>query len=411
MKCEILAVGTEILLGDIVNTNAQYIAKRLSDIGIFVYHQSVVGDNPERLKEAYDLAFTRADLVITTGGLGPTKDDLTKETAFDYFDKTSVLHEESFKYIEEIFKKSNRTVSESNRKQAFFPSDAIVLRNNNGTAPGCIIEEGDKVLVMLPGPPREMKPMFEESVIPYLKKFSKEILVSKVLRVIGIGESAAADMLGDILDNENPTVAPYAKEGEVTFRVTAKASNEEEAKALIMPIEAKVRDILGDNVYGEGSTCLEEVLGQLLIEKGLTIATAESCTGGMVAARLINYGGISASFLEGAVTYSNDAKISKLGVKEETLKEYGAVSHEVAEEMAIGICKTSGAHVGLSTTGIAGPGGGTKEKPVGLVYIGLCYRGEVVTRELNLSGNRQKIRERATTAILDMLRRELLGNK
>lgn len=411
MKCEILAVGTEILLGDIVNTNAQYIAKRLSDIGIFVYHQSVVGDNPERLKEAYDLAFTRADLVITTGGLGPTKDDLTKETAFDYFDKTSVLHEESFKYIEEIFKKSNRTVSESNRKQAFFPSDAIVLKNNNGTAPGCIIEEGDKVLVMLPGPPREMKPMFEESVIPYLKKFSKEILVSKVLRVIGIGESAAADMLGDILDNENPTVAPYAKEGEVTFRVTAKASNEEEAKALIMPIEAKVRDILGDNVYGEGSTCLEEVLGQLLIEKGLTIATAESCTGGMVAARLINYGGISASFLEGAVTYSNDAKISRLGVKEETLKEYGAVSHEVAEEMAIGICKTSGAHVGLSTTGIAGPGGGTKEKPVGLVYIGLCYRGEVVTRELNLSGNRQKIRERATTAILDMLRRELLGNK
>ncbi|MPM62220.1 putative competence-damage inducible protein [bioreactor metagenome] len=256
-----------------------------------------------------------------------------------------------------------------------------------------------------------MKPMFEESVIPYLKKFSKEILVSKVLRVIGIGESAAADMLGDLLDNENPTVAPYAKEGEVTFRVTAKASNEEEAKALIIPIEAKVRDILGDNVYGEGNTCLEEVLGQLLIEKGLTIATAESCTGGMVAARLINYGGISASFLEGAVTYSNDAKISRLGVKEETLKEYGAVSHEVAEEMAIGICKTSGAHVGLSTTGIAGPGGGTKEKPVGLVYIGLCYRGEVVTRELNLSGNRQKIRERATIAILDMLRRELLVNK
>ncbi|EQB85789.1 nicotinamide-nucleotide amidase [Clostridium punense] len=411
MKCEILAVGTEILLGDIVNTNAQYIAKRLSDIGIFVYHQSVVGDNPERLKEAYDLAFTRADLVITTGGLGPTKDDLTKEIAFEYFGKTSVLHEESFKYIEEVFRKSNRTVSVSNKKQAFFPSDAIVLKNNNGTAPGCIIEEGDKVLVMLPGPPREMKPMFEESVIPYLKKFSKEILVSKVLRVIGIGESAAADMLGDLLDNENPTVAPYAKEGEVTFRVTAKASNEEEAKALIAPIEAKVREILGDNVYGEGNTCLEEVLGQLLTEKGLTIATAESCTGGMVAARLINYGGISASFLEGAVTYSNDAKISRLGVKEETLKEYGAVSHEVAEEMAIGICKTSGAHIGLSTTGIAGPGGGTKEKPVGLVYIGLCYGGEVVTRELNLSGDRQKIRQRATITILDMLRRELLSSK
>lgn len=411
MRCEILAVGTEILLGDIVNTNAQYIAKRLSDIGIFVYHQSVVGDNPERLKEAYALAFSRADLVITTGGLGPTKDDLTKETAFNYFGKTSVLHEESFKYIEDIFKRSNRIVSESNKKQAFFPSDAIVLKNNNGTAPGCIIEEGEKILIMLPGPPREMKPMFEESVIPYLKKYSKDILVSKVLRVIGIGESAAADMLGALLDNENPTVAPYAKEGEVTFRITARAENEEKAKAIIGPMEVRIREILGDNVYGEGNTSLEEVLGDLLLEKKLTIATAESCTGGMVAARLINYGGISAAFLEGAVTYSNDAKVSRLGVKEETLENFGAVSHEVAEEMAVGICRTSGAHIGLATTGIAGPGGGTKEKPVGLVYIGICYKGQVITRELNLTGHRQKIRERATISILDMLRRELLNNK
>jgi nicotinamide-nucleotide amidase len=411
MNCEILSVGTELLLGDILNTNAQYIGKRLSDLGIFVYHQTVVGDNPERLKEAYKIAFSRSDLVITTGGLGPTKDDLTKEIAFQYFNKESVLHEESFKYIEDLFKRSNRTMSDSNKKQAFFPMDAIVLKNNNGTAPGCIIEDKGKVLIMLPGPPREMKPMFEDSVTPYLSKFSDNILVSKVLRVFGLGESAAADMLGDLLGNENPTIAPYAKEGEVTFRITAKAKSQEEAKELIEPIEKQVREILGDNVYGEGDTSLEEVLGNFLLENQLTIATAESCTGGMVAARLINYPGISSCFLDGVVSYSNESKVARLGVKEETLEKFGAVSHQAAEEMAIGISKTSGAHIGLSTTGIAGPGGGTEEKPVGLVYVGICYKGEVVTRELNLSGDRQKIRERTTMMLLDMLRRELICDK
>jgi len=411
MNCEILSVGTELLLGDILNTNAQYLGKRLSDLGIFVYHQAVVGDNPERLREAYKIAFSRADLVITTGGLGPTKDDLTKEVAFEYFGKESVLHEESFKYIEDLFKRSNRTMSDSNKKQAFFPKDAIVLKNNNGTAPGCIIEDKGKVLIMLPGPPREMKPMFEEAVVPYLSKFSDNILVSKVLRVFGLGESLAADMLGDLLDNKNPTIAPYAKEGEVTFRITAKAKSQEEAKELIEPIEKQAREILGDNVYGEGDTSLEEVLGNFLVENQLTIATAESCTGGMVAAKLINYPGISSCFLDGVVSYSNESKVARLGVEEETLEKFGAVSHQVAEEMAIGISKTSGAHIGLSTTGIAGPGGGTEEKPVGLVYVGICYKGEVVTRELNLSGNRQKIRERTTMILLDMLRRELICNK
>lgn len=409
MIAEILCVGTELLLGDIVNTNAQYLARRLSELGIFVYHQSVIGDNPERLKEAYKLAFTRSDLVITTGGLGPTKDDLTKEVAFEYFGKESVLHKESLKIIEGYFSKLGKPMSESNKKQAYFPKDAIILPNNNGTAPGCIIDEEEKILITLPGPPKEMKPMFEESVVSYLSKYQDGILASKVLRVIGVGESEAADMLSDIIDNQtNPTVAPYAKDGEVTFRITAKAHSEEEAHELIEPIEEKVRKILGDRVYGEGETSLEEVLAEMLVKNNLTIATAESCTGGMIASNLINYSGISSSFLEGAVTYSNDAKMRRLGVNKSTLENYGAVSSETAEEMVSGITKTSGADIGISTTGIAGPNGGTEEKPVGLVYVGLSIKGEIIIEKLNLSGSRQKIRGRATKMALDLLRRELL---
>ncbi len=404
MIAEKLCVGTELLLGDIVNTNAQYLARRLSELGIFVYHQSVIGDNPERLKDAYKLAFSRSDLVITTGGLGPTKDDLTKEVAFEYFGKESVLHNESLEIIEGYFNKLGKPMSESNKKQAYFPEDAIILPNNNGTAPGCIIDEEGKILITLPGPPKEMKPMFEEAAVPYLLKYQDGILVSKVLRVIGVGESEAADMLSDIIDNQtNPTVAPYAKDGEVTFRITAKSHSEEESYELIKPIEEKVRKILGDRVYGEGETSLEEVLAEMLVKNNLTIATAESCTGGMIAAKLINYSGVSSSFLEGAVTYSNEAKIRRLGVSKNTLENYGAVSSETAEEMVKGITKTSGADIGISITGIAGPSGGTEEKPVGL-----SIKDEIIIKKLNLAGNRQKIRERATNIALDLLRRELL---
>jgi nicotinamide-nucleotide amidase len=409
MKAEILAVGTEILLGDIVNTNAQYIAKRLADMGIAVYHQTVVGDNRERLLEAYTLAFSRADLVITTGGLGPTKDDLTKEVTFEYFGKKSVVHEPSLKILEGHFRDLNRQMTKNNVKQTYFPVDALILPNNNGTAPGCIIEKSGKTVLLLPGPPREMKPMFEESVAPYLEKFQQGVLVSKVLRVIGVGESAAAEMLEDILDNQtNPTVAPYAKEGEVTFRITAKASTKEEGTRLIKPMENLIRSRLGINIYGEGDTTLENVLSEMLVNKRMTIATAESCTGGMIASRLINYPGISSVLMEGVVTYSNAAKINRLGVKVETLDKYGAVSSEVAAEMAQGIAKTAGVSIGISTTGIAGPGGGSEEKPVGLVYVGICINGKVKTKMLKLSGDRQKIRERATMQLLDLVRRELL---
>jgi nicotinamide-nucleotide amidase len=410
MKAEILAVGTEILLGDIVNTNSHYISKRLADLGISVYYQTVVGDNEERLYDAYKLAFERADIVIATGGLGPTKDDLTKEIGAKYFDKVLVLHEESLDYIKNFFDRLNRPMSEGNRKQAIFPKGSIILANPNGTAPGCIIEENNKILIMMPGPPKEMAPMFEDSVVPYLQKFSDGVLVSKVIRVLGLGESAMAERVNDIIDNNtNPTVAPYAKDNEAILRITAKGKTKEEAEKLILPIEQEIRSRIGDDIYAEGETTIDAVVGEILVNRNLTIATAESCTGGLLAGTLINYPGISSVFLEGAITYSNEAKMKRLGVKEETLERYGAVSEETAREMAIGIARAASTDIGISVTGVAGPDGGTEEKPVGLVYIGLYIKGEVKVKKLRMFGDRQKIRNRTVVSALDWLRRELLS--
>ncbi|AGK99505.1 competence/damage-inducible protein A [Clostridium pasteurianum] len=411
MRAEILSVGTELLLGDILNTNAQYISRELANLGINVYYQTVVGDNPERLKNAYNFALSRADIVITTGGLGPTKDDLTKEIAAEYFNKKLILDNKSLEEILTFFKKINREVSENNRKQAYFPEGCIILKNNNGTAPGCIIEENNKIAILLPGPPKEMVPMLNEGVIPYLKKFQDGTLISKVLRITGIGESSVDNLIGYIIDRQtNPTVAPYAKDNEVTLRLTAKANSEEDAYKLIVPVEKEIRDKLGDiNVYGVENESVEEIVAKLLIENKLTIATAESCTGGLLAGKLINYPGVSSVFLEGVVTYSNIAKINRLKVKEDTLNKFGAVSSECAAEMAEGIAKAASTNIGVSTTGIAGPGGGTDEKPVGLVYAGIYINGVVKTKQLNLVGNRQKIRDRAVASTLDWLRRELIA--
>lgn len=411
MQAEIIAVGTEILLGDIVNTNAQYISRRLADLGISVFRQTVVGDNSTRLKQAYAEAFERADMVIATGGLGPTKDDLTKEVAAEYFKKRLVLHDESLKRIKEYFAKSNRTVNEGNKKQAYMPEGAAILQNNNGTAPGCIIEENGKILVILPGPPKEMSLMFEESVVPYIKKFSNNVLFSKVLRVIGIGEGHMAEKIDDIIGKQtNPTIAPYAKDGEAILRITANAVNEEKALELIKPVEKLIRERLGDFVYGEDNDSLELVLSRLLIKNNITLSTAESCTGGMIASKLINCPGISSVFMEGAVTYSNDAKMRRLNVKAETLEKHGAVSAEIAEEMVRGIAEAAGTDAALSVTGIAGPDGGTPEKPVGLVYVGLYYKGTTKVKKLNLSGTREKIRIRTTMEALDFLRREIINS-
>lgn len=408
MKAELISVGTELLLGDIINTNAQYIARRLADIGIFVYYQTVVGDNPQRLKEAYDIAFKRSELVITTGGLGPTKDDLTKEIAARYFNRKLLLDMDSLQKIETFFKNTNRTMTENNRKQALFPEGSKILPNPNGTAPGCIIKEGKKIIIMLPGPPKEMAPMFEASVMPYLEQFQDCVLVSKVLRVLGLGESLMEDKIKDIIDSQtNPTIAPYAKEGEATLRITARGRDKKEAEVIMAPVEKKIRDRLGDNIYGVGNTSIDEVVAKELIKRKLTIALAESCTGGLLAYRLVRNPGVSAVLIEGDVTYSNDAKMRRLNVRKETLGKFGAVSEQTALEMVQGIVKSSNADIGISVTGIAGPEGGTAEKPVGLVYVGLYIKGKTMVRKFNFSGNREKIQNRTVMNALDWLRREL----
>lgn len=409
MKAEIIAVGTEILLGDIVNTNAQYLAKELAALGIEMYYQQVVGDNEERILHAFDEGFSRSDIIITSGGLGPTTDDLTKEVAAKYFNKELLPDQNSIEAIKEYFSLTGRKMAENNLKQGFIPEGAIVLKNNNGTAPGVIIEEDGKIIIILPGPPKELKPMFEESVRPYLERRTDSILVSKMVKILGIGESSVAEEIKDLIENQtNPTIAPYAKEVGVALRLTAKAKNEEEALELIKPVEDEIKRRLGNNVYATEDISIEEVVAKLLIEKNLTISTAESCTGGMIASTLINYPGISQVFLEGAVTYSNEAKHNRLGVKNETLDKYGAVSEETAIEMAVGIAKTAGTNVSIITTGIAGPGGGTEEKPVGLVYIGVYVNGEVKVQRCIFKGNRDRIRIQATIKGLDMLRRILI---
>ncbi|MBU3210706.1 competence/damage-inducible protein A [Clostridium algidicarnis] len=409
MKAEIIAVGTELLLGDILNTNAQFLSKELAILGIEVYHQTVIGDNGERLLEAFDEAFKRCDVVITSGGLGPTKDDITKEMAAKYLGKDLILNEEELKNIEKYFNKTGKKMTENNRKQAYFPKDDIILKNNNGTAPGAIMKgENGGIIIVLPGPPKELIPMFKESVVPYLRNTTDSTLYSKVLRLFGIGESTMEDEIKDILESQtNPTVAPYAKELDLILRITSKAKNEEEAKKLIEPLEKQIRQRLPQYIYGENDDTLESVVGEKLIKENLTIASAESCTGGMLSARLVNVPSISKVFIEGAVTYSNQAKVSRLSVKKETLEKYGAVSKETAIEMAEGIAKTAKTDIGISTTGIAGPDGGTNEKPVGLVYIGLYIKGNTLVKELNIKGNREKVRTRATIEALNFLRIEL----
>ncbi|MEW8957478.1 competence/damage-inducible protein A [Clostridium sp.] len=409
MKAEIISVGTELLLGDIVNTNAQFLAKELADLGIDMYRQTVVGDNEERILNAFEEAFKVSDIIITTGGLGPTEDDLTKEIACKYFNKELICHEESYKALQEYFEKSGMYLSENNKKQAYFPEDAIILKNTCGTAPGAIIKgEDNKAIIVLPGPPREMKTMFKNEVKPYLKKLTNSVLVSKVLRISGLGESHMEEKVKHIIHKyENPTIAPYAKDGESILRLTAKAKDEEEAMSIIEPAEEDIRGILKDNIYGEGETSLEHVVSKLLVDKELKIGVAESCTGGLLASMLISYPGISKVFLEGAVTYSNEAKMRTLGVKKETLERFGAVSEETAKEMAEGIAKRCIANIGVSITGIAGPDGGTSDKPVGLIYIGLYIDGNMKVKKLNLQGDRDRIRRRTALATLDFIRREI----
>lgn len=410
MRAEILAVGTELLMGQISNTNAQYISSKLPDVGVGVYYHSVVGDNPDRLKESLKLALERCDVVITTGGLGPTQDDLTKETIAEAFGRKLILHEDSYNEIKSYFDKRGRKMAANNEKQAYLPEGSIILKNNNGTAPGCIIEEGSKVVIMLPGPPSEMKPMFDEAVLPYFKEKSTFLIESRFLRVFGIGESELETRILDLINGQtNPTIATYAKEGEVTLRVSAKVQNSEDSEYLLKPVIDEIKKRVGNCLYSENDQTLDAVAADLLMKNNITISTAESCTGGLISETLTDIPGISKVFIGGAVAYSNDVKVEYLGVNPETLKQYGAVSRETAAEMATGVRSRLKTDIGISVTGIAGPDGGTAEKPVGLVYIGLASEKITITKKLRLSGNRNKIRKITALNVFDMIRRYVLN--
>jgi len=411
MNAEILCVGTELLHGDIVNTNAQYISKKLAEIGIDVHYQSVVGDNPERMKEGFHLGFSRAEIVICTGGLGPTKDDITKEILADFFNLEMIYDEASFEHLKKMYSRFRKDMPENNMRQTYFPKGAEILKNDNGTANACILREKTddgkyKIGILLPGPPKEMMPLMDEQVIPYLKQFSNEIVFGEKVVVVNVGESAAEEIIMDLIDNQNgnPTIAPYASAGKVIFRVTAKAKSKEECLEIIKPVKEELLKRFGSDAYVIESGLVEDRTAEILLEKNLTIAIAESCTGGMVASRLVSYSGISRSFKEGFITYSNEAKIRTLGVKEETLDEYGAVSEETAKEMAFGAAKVAGTDIGVSTTGVAGPDGGSEEKPVGLVFVCVYYGGKYNVLRINATGNRETVRERASTSVLNLIR-------
>lgn len=411
MIVEIISVGTEILLGNIVNTNAAYLAEKCAGLGLSCYYQDVVGDNEERLMEVLKTALSRADILLLSGGLGPTQDDLTKETAAKALGKQLYLHEPSKEAIAAYFQKKGMEITDNNWKQAMVPEGCIVIDNPNGTAPGIIMEEQGKHVVLMPGPPNEMIPMFENAVMPYLNTLEPGIIYSQTIKICGIGESKVESMIEDLIAAQvNPTIATYAKTGEVHLRVTAKAENEKEAKKLVKPVVKELKNRFGNHIYTtQEDVTLEKAVVDLLLANDLTISTVESCTGGMLAARLINVSGVSEVFKTGYITYSNKSKRKIIGVKKALLQKHGAVSPEVAKEMAKGGALFAKADVAVGITGIAGPEGGTEEKPVGLVYIACSVCGRVSVKECHFSGNRAKIRESSVAAALSLMRESILA--
>ena len=383
--CELISVGTEILLGDILNTDAQFLSIELARLGISVIHQSTVGDNRERLLAQLKEAADRSDIIILSGGLGPTPYDLTKEVCCEFFGKKMFLHEPTVEKIKTYFSTKGMEMAQNNLKQAMLPKDCVIFPNDNGTAPGMAIEKDGVHILVLPGPPRELKPMFRNCAVPYLMQFSDRIIVSHNIRTFGIGESLMAERVNDLFDAENPTVAPYAKDGEALLRVTAMARTKEEAENLCEPVINEIKSRLDGFVYGVDYTCIEEAVIEKLKEKHMKVATAESCTGGLIAKRITDVPGASEVFDCGIISYANEIKHRVLGVSEDDLNKYGAVSEPVARQMAQGALKVSGADIAVSVTGIAGPDSDSTNKPVGLVYIGLADRENVWVRELRTS--------------------------
>lgn len=380
MRAEIVCIGTELLLGQIVDTNARFLAGELAELGIDLYHKATVGDNLKRIAAAIELAWSRADLLILSGGLGPTQDDLTREAVALFLHEELQLNEEAWSQVKNHFNKVQRPMSESNRRQAMFPKSGQVIANHLGTAPCMLVVKDNHYLIALPGVPRELKGVWEVAVKPYLKKLlvkeNSPVLTSRLIKMAGIGESAMEELVIDLINSQsNPTIAPYAGTGEVKLRVTAKGFDEPANLRLIDKTAALIKERLKTYIYGYDDDNLETVIGQLLKSVGWRLATAESCTGGLISHRITNVPGSSAYLLGGVNSYSNDLKVNLLGVPEEILTGKGAVSPETAGAMAAGICKLTGAEVGLAATGIAGPDGGSIEKPVGLVYLAVDMPG------------------------------------
>lgn len=410
MIAEIVSVGTELLMGQIVNTDAQFIASHLAPLGYRALYQVTVGDNPARLAGVVQSALARADVLLFTGGLGPTDDDLTKETVAQALGLEMAVVPEEEARLRAYFASRGKEMTPNNLKQARFPAGSIILPNPNGTAPGCIMEAGGKTAILMPGPPRELYPMFRDHVLPYLERRSGVRLHSRELRIFGMGESELTYRLRDLIAAQtNPTIAPYVKTSEVTLRVTAQCQDDAEGERLVAPVIDAILARLGSIVYSTNGESLPALCVRLLLTQGATLAVAESCTGGMLASSIVDIPGCSACFLEGAVTYANGAKVRRLGVSEGTLATDGAVSLACAQQMAEGLRAAAGATYALATTGIAGPDGGTAEKPVGLVYVALAGPGRTEVRKLCLSGDRARIRTAATLHALDLLRRSLLG--
>lgn len=413
MTAEIICVGTELLLGNIVNTNAAFLSEKLAYLGINCYFQTVVGDNRDRLLSVINTALSRADILIFSGGLGPTEDDLTKETVAEALGKKLIRDKWAEQEIADYFAIRGRIPTDNNWKQADVIEGCEILYNKNGTAPGIFVSEGEKTVILLPGPPLELKSMFTDSVMPKLQQKCGQVFYSQTVKIVGPGESSVETQILDMLDTQdNPTIAPYAKTGEVHLRVTARAKDEKEAREKTAPVVEELYRRFGNAVYTtDADETLEMALTKLLMKKKYTMTTAESCTGGMIAARMVNAPGVSAVLKSGFITYANEAKEELLGVSHDTLEKFGAVSRETAEEMAEGAVKAAHTDAAVAVTGIAGPDGGTKEKPVGLVYIGVNVRGNVEVREYHFSGSRQKIRESVTAAALTFLREKLLASE
>lgn len=410
MIAEILCAGTELLMGQVLNTNAQFLSRRLSALGVAQYHQTVVGDNEQRLEDAYRLALSRADVVITSGGLGPTVDDITKRVAARVAGKELVLFPEAERMVRERFRQYHKDMTLNNMSQAMFTPDTTLLLNPNGTAPGAIVPMGEgKVVIHLPGPPCELEPMFRDQVEPWLRARSGQVLVSRYIRIFGMGEAEVDQRLRDLETGENPSLSPYCSLGEVQLRATARAATEAEALALLSPLVEAVRVRLGDVVYAVNPTedgSLAQAAVAALKAAGMTVATAESLTGGLIAATMVEVPGASEVVKGGFVTYQSVAKTMLLGVPAETIDRCNVVSPEVAVAMAQGARARLGVDVAVSATGLAGPGGGTPERPVGTVYLGVATQAGTYPIRLALTGSRDRIRQLTVKHALAAILRE-----